>query len=108
MFKVTDFLELCIVIYPYLFYCFRVTDLIVAAPFYFNKAEGGAVYVYTALDMCKTLKDAEKCLPVKLVGREESRFILHYILLYINVLRIDIKCDKLIIDSDLRLRIWAI
>lgn len=53
---------------------FRVTDLIVAAPFYFNKAEGGAVYVYTALDICRTMKDNEKCLPVKLVGREESRF----------------------------------
>ncbi|XP_011869361.1 PREDICTED: integrin alpha-PS1 isoform X2 [Vollenhovia emeryi] len=52
----------------------KVTDLIVAAPFYFNKAEGGAVYVYTALDVCRTTKDNERCLPVKLVGHEESRF----------------------------------
>lgn len=52
----------------------KVTDLIVAAPFYFNKAEGGAVYVYTSLDICKSVKDNEKCLPVKLVGHEESRF----------------------------------
>ncbi|KMQ95119.1 integrin alpha-ps1 [Lasius niger] len=52
----------------------KVTDLIVAAPFYFNKAEGGAVYVYTSLDVCKSIKDNEKCLPVKLVGHEESRF----------------------------------
>ncbi|XP_017787536.1 PREDICTED: integrin alpha-PS1 [Habropoda laboriosa] len=50
----------------------NVTDLIVAAPFYFNKAEGGAVYVYTTLE--KTYKEREKSKPVKLVGREESRF----------------------------------
>ncbi|XP_015438656.1 PREDICTED: integrin alpha-PS1 [Dufourea novaeangliae] len=50
----------------------KVTDLIVAAPFYFNKAEGGAVYVYTALQ--KSYKENEKNKPVKLVGREESRF----------------------------------
>lgn len=51
----------------------KITDLIVAAPFYFNKAEGGAVYVYTMLR--KTyLKEGEKSKPVKLVGREESRF----------------------------------
>ena len=43
-----------------------------AAPFYFDKEEGGAVYVYTAL--CKTKRDSEKCRPTKLVGREESRF----------------------------------
>lgn len=54
----------------------RVSDLIVAAPFYFNKVEGGAVYIYTALDICKTMRDNERCLPVKLVGREESRFII--------------------------------
>ncbi|XP_011147082.1 integrin alpha-PS1 isoform X2 [Harpegnathos saltator] len=52
----------------------KISDLIVAAPFYFNKVEGGAVYIYTALDICKTMKDNERCLPVKLVGREESRF----------------------------------
>ncbi|XP_029660210.1 integrin alpha-PS1 isoform X1 [Formica exsecta] len=52
----------------------KITDLIVAAPFYFNKAEGGAVYIYTSLDICKNIKDTEKCLPVKLVGHEESRF----------------------------------
>ncbi|XP_014485304.1 PREDICTED: integrin alpha-PS1 isoform X2 [Dinoponera quadriceps] len=52
----------------------KLTDLIVAAPFYFNKVEGGAVYVYTALDVCRITKDDERCLPVKLVGREESRF----------------------------------
>ncbi|KAG7208526.1 hypothetical protein KM043_014745 [Ampulex compressa] len=50
----------------------KITDLIVAAPFYFNKAEGGAVYIYTTL--CRNAKDNEKCKPVKLVGREESRF----------------------------------
>ncbi|KAG5310141.1 ITA1 protein, partial [Acromyrmex insinuator] len=50
----------------------KVTDLIVAAPFYFNKAEGGAVYIYTTLDLCRTVND--KCSPVKLVGHEESRF----------------------------------
>ncbi|XP_015182230.1 PREDICTED: integrin alpha-PS1 isoform X2 [Polistes dominula] len=50
----------------------KITDLIVAAPFYFNKAEGGAVYIYTML--CKNIKDNDKCKPVKLVGREESRF----------------------------------
>ncbi|XP_026672705.1 integrin alpha-PS1 isoform X2 [Ceratina calcarata] len=50
----------------------NITDLIVAAPFYFNKAEGGAVYVYTTLQ--KAYKDHEKIKPVKLVGREESRF----------------------------------
>lgn len=55
-------------------YLLRVTDLIVAAPFYFTKSEGGAVYIYTALDLCKTTRDNEKCLPVKLVGHEESRF----------------------------------
>ncbi|XP_043249530.1 integrin alpha-PS1 isoform X2 [Colletes gigas] len=50
----------------------KITDLIVAAPFYFNKAEGGSVYVYTTLQ--KTYKEGEKSKPVKLVGREESRF----------------------------------
>ncbi|XP_067213490.1 integrin alpha-PS1 isoform X4 [Linepithema humile] len=50
----------------------KITDLIVAAPFYFNKAEGGAVYIYTALDICRI--NNEKCSPVKLVGHEESRF----------------------------------
>lgn len=67
-------------------YC-RVTDLIVAAPFYFNKAEGGAVYVYTALDICRTMKD-EKCSPVKLVGHEESRFsiFLHHVLIHTLIL----------------------
>ncbi|XP_031825831.1 multiple edematous wings [Nomia melanderi] len=50
----------------------KITDLIVAAPFYFNKAEGGAVYVYTSLQ--KSYKENEKSKPVKLVGREESRF----------------------------------
>ncbi|XP_020290925.1 integrin alpha-PS1 isoform X2 [Pseudomyrmex gracilis] len=52
----------------------KVTDLVVAAPFYFTKTEGGAVYIYTALDLCKTTRDNEKCAPVKLVGHEESRF----------------------------------
>ncbi|XP_012275249.1 integrin alpha-PS1 [Orussus abietinus] len=50
----------------------KITDLIVAAPFYFGKGEGGAVYIYTTL--CKTIRENEKCKPVKLVGREESRF----------------------------------
>ena len=50
----------------------KIADLIVAAPFYFNKAEGGAVYVYTTLQ--KAYKDGEKSKPTKLVGREESRF----------------------------------
>ncbi|XP_076618885.1 multiple edematous wings isoform X2 [Colletes latitarsis] len=50
----------------------KITDLIVAAPFYFNKAEGGSVYVYTTLQ--KTYKEGEKSKPIKLVGREESRF----------------------------------
>nr|XP_033325030.1 integrin alpha-PS1 [Megalopta genalis] len=50
----------------------KISDLIVAAPFYFNKAEGGAVYVYTSLQ--KSFKDTEKSKPIKLVGREESRF----------------------------------
>lgn len=50
----------------------KITDLIVAAPFYFNKAEGGAVYVYTTLH--KNIRDNEKFEPTKLVGREESRF----------------------------------
>ncbi|XP_076754708.1 multiple edematous wings [Xylocopa sonorina] len=48
----------------------NITDLIVAAPFYFNKAEGGAVYVYTTLQKV----NKEKIKPVKLVGCEESRF----------------------------------
>ncbi|XP_057322797.1 integrin alpha-PS1 isoform X1 [Microplitis mediator] len=50
----------------------EITDLIVSAPFYFNKAEGGAVYIYTSL--CRHNKDNDKCKPTKLVGREESRF----------------------------------
>ncbi|XP_046412841.1 integrin alpha-PS1 isoform X1 [Neodiprion fabricii] len=51
----------------------NLTDLVVAAPFYFNKAEGGAVYVYTML--CKNATKNEKCnKPIKLIGREESRF----------------------------------
>lgn len=50
----------------------RITDLIVSAPFYFNKAEGGAVYVYTSL--CRTKRESDECRPTKLVGREESRF----------------------------------
>lgn len=58
-----------------LFINFRVTDLIVAAPFYFDKAEGGAVYIYTTLDTCRTIKDNDKCSPIKLVGHEESRFV---------------------------------
>jgi len=63
-------------------YC-RVTDLIVAAPFYFNKAEGGAVYIYTTLDICKTVKDNEKCSPVvKLVGHEESRFLSYFYIIF--------------------------
>ncbi|XP_016838421.1 integrin alpha-PS1 isoform X2 [Nasonia vitripennis] len=50
----------------------KLTDLIVAAPFYYGKKEGGAVYVYTKLS--KNPRDMEKYKPVKLVGREESRF----------------------------------
>ncbi|XP_015598210.1 integrin alpha-PS1 isoform X2 [Cephus cinctus] len=51
----------------------KISDLIVAAPFYFNKAEGGAVYVYT--NLCSNPNANEKCnKPTKLVGREESRF----------------------------------
>ncbi|XP_066588057.1 integrin alpha-PS1 isoform X2 [Prorops nasuta] len=50
----------------------KITDLIVAAPFYFNKEEGGAVYVYTLL--CRTNKNNDNCKPTKLVGKEESRF----------------------------------
>lgn len=51
----------------------KIGDLIVAAPFYFNKAEGGAVYVYTLL--CRNEKENPKCNKyVKLVGHEESRF----------------------------------
>lgn len=50
----------------------KISDLIIAAPFYFNKAEGGAVYVYTTLQ--KSYKEYEKSKPIKLVGREESRF----------------------------------
>lgn len=67
---------MCILFMHFIVYSFRISDLIVAAPFYFNKVEGGAVYIYTALDICKTMKDDERCLPVKLVGREESRFII--------------------------------
>ena len=52
---------------------YRVSDLLVAAPFYFNKGEGGAVYVYTNLE--KNIKNCRKCIPTKLVGREESRFV---------------------------------
>jgi len=57
----------------------------VAAPFYFNKAEGGAVYVYTMLDICRTVND--KCSPVKLVGHEESRYniFLHHVLLGLDI-----------------------
>ncbi|XP_033229880.1 integrin alpha-PS1 isoform X2 [Belonocnema kinseyi] len=50
----------------------KVSDLLVAAPFYFNKAEGGAVYIYTSFE--KNMKNCKKCAPTKLVGREESRF----------------------------------
>ncbi|XP_034942009.1 integrin alpha-PS1 isoform X2 [Chelonus insularis] len=50
----------------------KLSDLIVSAPFYFNKAEGGAVYIYTSL--CRNNKENEKCQPTKLVGKEESRF----------------------------------
>ncbi|XP_012263310.2 integrin alpha-PS1 isoform X2 [Athalia rosae] len=51
----------------------KIGDLIVAAPFYFKKAEGGAVYIYTLL--CKNPKENPKCnKPVKLIGHEESRF----------------------------------
>lgn len=63
------------------FFVFRITDLIVAAPFYFNKAEGGAVYVYTTLQ--KTYKEREKSKPIKLVGREESRFYYFFKCVYI-------------------------
>ncbi|XP_063973900.1 integrin alpha-PS1 isoform X1 [Diachasmimorpha longicaudata] len=50
----------------------KKTDLVVSAPFYFNKLEGGAVYVYTSL--CRSNRDSDNCRPTKLVGREESRF----------------------------------
>uniref|UniRef100_A0ABD2WID0 Integrin alpha-2 domain-containing protein n=1 Tax=Trichogramma kaykai TaxID=54128 RepID=A0ABD2WID0_9HYME len=50
----------------------KLSDLIVAAPFYYGKKEGGAVYVYTRL--CKNSRESDKCKPTKLVGREESRF----------------------------------
>ncbi|XP_043467893.1 integrin alpha-PS1 isoform X2 [Leptopilina heterotoma] len=50
----------------------KISDLFVAAPFYFNKGEGGAVYVYTSLE--KNMKVCKKCAPTKLVGKEESRF----------------------------------
>lgn len=63
----------------YLTIYLRITDLIVAAPFYFNKAEGGAVYIYTML--CKNIKDNDKCKPVKLVGREESRFVTNCVII---------------------------
>jgi len=69
----------------------------VAAPFYFNKAEGGAVYIYTTLDLCRTVND--KCSPVKLVGHEESRFIIKFTSCFIWM---DIKYgnDKLTIGLD--------
>ncbi|XP_025410272.1 integrin alpha-PS1 isoform X2 [Sipha flava] len=45
-------------------------DLIVGAPFYFNKKTGGAVYIY--------MNNENHCLncapPIKLVGKPESRF----------------------------------
>ncbi|XP_014210649.1 integrin alpha-PS1 [Copidosoma floridanum] len=50
----------------------KLSDLIVAAPFYYGKKEGGAVYVYTRL--CKSSRESDKCKPTKLVGSEESRF----------------------------------
>lgn len=46
--------------------------MIVAAPFYYGKGEGGAVYVYTKL--CKNFRESDKCRPTKLVGKEETRF----------------------------------
>nr|CAD7259860.1 unnamed protein product [Timema shepardi] len=45
-------------------------DLIVGAPFYFSREEGGAVYIF--------MNNAEHCLdchePIKLTGKPESRF----------------------------------
>ncbi|XP_044002303.1 integrin alpha-PS1 isoform X2 [Aphidius gifuensis] len=56
----------------------NITDLIVSAPFYFDKDKGGAVYIYKKL--CKLSDnnindhDNNKCKPIKLFGKEESRF----------------------------------
>lgn len=52
------------------FFCYRKSDLIVGAPFYFTRNEGGAVYVYTDMTNCKyTCKPA-----TKLTGKLETRF----------------------------------
>lgn len=45
-------------------------DLIVGAPFYHGKGEGGAVYIY--LNSKTGISNATK--PIKLIGKDESRF----------------------------------
>lgn len=62
------------------FRIFRYSDLIVAAPFYYGKKEGGAVYVFTRIAYCKGAgsRETDKCKPTKLVGREESRYVAYF------------------------------
>ncbi|XP_046678845.1 integrin alpha-PS1 isoform X2 [Homalodisca vitripennis] len=44
-------------------------DLLVGAPFYFTREDGGAVYIYMNKDHCLNCSQ-----PVKLTGKSESRF----------------------------------
>lgn len=47
-----------------------LTDLVVGAPFYHGKGEGGAIYIY--LNSKKGISKQTK--PIKIVGKDESRF----------------------------------
>lgn len=62
----------------------RLPDLLVGAPFFFTREEGGAVYIYMNKDHCLN------CIPpIKLTGKPESRYnnlLLFYI--FIDILHL--------------------
>jgi len=47
----------------------KLPDLLVGAPFYFTRENGGAVYIYMNVDHCLNCSE-----PIKLTGKPESRF----------------------------------
>lgn len=51
--------------------CCRFPDLVVGAPFFFSREEGGAVYIYT--NNKNHCLDCKK--PLRLTGKPESRFV---------------------------------
>lgn len=64
-----------------MFILYSKPDLIIGAPFYFDKDSGGAVYIY--------MNNDNYCLkcnpPIRLFGKPESRFCIIYITLLCKI-----------------------